>query len=514
MGLVHNSYKYSDNLLALEASSGSMSCDMSQPVQGFLPLPSWEPFLATHPDQRLAAFLRRGISAGFRIGFDRRVELSKSSANLQSVRSNPRVVSDYIANEVAQGKLKVVQGPLEHSIHTSPIGLVPKSSQPGKFRLIIDLSSPPGHSVNDGVDPSLSSLSYATVGHAVALCRSFGPGALMAKLDLKSAYRMVPIHPLDQHLLGIEWEGRTYVDQALPFGLRSAPVIFTAVADGLAWAMKCRGINSQLHYLDDFFFCGGASSLDCANSLSVALETCTELGLPVAPAKVEGPSTVITFLGIEIDSIRQEIRLPQVKLTQLLAILSSWTGRHNATKRQLQSLIGKLNHAAGVVRPGRTFTRLLIDTMKIPNRKGQRVRLNAECKSDIQWWSLFLQCWNGISYFPGCRTGVSMLSDAAGHWGCGAFKEGDMEWFQLRWPESWSGVSIAPKERFPIVVAAAIWGRAWSKTRVTFRCDNWAVVAALTSRSVRDPSLMHLLRCLFFFEAYYNLSMLHTILLG
>ena len=59
----------------------------------------------------------------------------------------------------------------------------------------------------------------------------------MAKLDLKSAYRMVPVHPEDSPLLGIQWKGETYSDQALPFGLRSAPIIFSAVADGLAWTL-------------------------------------------------------------------------------------------------------------------------------------------------------------------------------------------------------------------------------------------------------------------------------------
>ena len=169
------------------------------------------------------------------------------------------------------------------------MGLIPKSSQLGSFQLIVDLSAPPNHSVNN---PSLMSLSYSSVDQAVSLCRAHGQGVLMAKLDLKSAYRMIPVHPLDQPLLGIEWQGTVYCDLALPFGLRSAPVIFTAVADGLAWALRCKGVGSQLHYLDDFF-CGCHDSLECAESLSIALGVCAELGLPVAPAKVEGPSSVI-----------------------------------------------------------------------------------------------------------------------------------------------------------------------------------------------------------------------------
>ena len=85
---------------------------------------------------------------------------------------------------------------------------------------------------------------------------ALGKGALMAKVDLKSAYRMVPVHPQDQWLLGMEWQGLLFCDWALPFGLRLAPIIFTAIADGLAWAVSCQGMGNFIPYLDDFLFCG------------------------------------------------------------------------------------------------------------------------------------------------------------------------------------------------------------------------------------------------------------------
>lgn len=123
-------------------------------------------------------------------------------------------------------------------------------------------------------------------------------GWCRAKLDLKSAYRIVPVHPLDQHLLGIEWQGIQYWDQALPFGLRSATIIFTAVADGVAWALALQGITKFIHYLDDFFFCAPADSQACQRALDIAVPRCRELGLPVAPSKVEGPSNVMESKSI------------------------------------------------------------------------------------------------------------------------------------------------------------------------------------------------------------------------
>ena len=88
---------------------------------------------------------------------------------------------------------------------------------------------------------------------ALDLIRALGPGTQLVKMDLKEAYRIIPVHPDYHHLLAITWEGAVYVDRSLPFGLRSAPKIFTAVADAMAWALHTRGIRLLLHYLDNFF---------------------------------------------------------------------------------------------------------------------------------------------------------------------------------------------------------------------------------------------------------------------
>ena len=191
--------------------------------------------------------------------------------------------------------------------HISPLGLIPKPGQPGKWRLIMDLSAPRGRSINDSIDLDLCSLKYATINQALLFLQILGPGAQLAKMDLKSAYRMVPVHPDDQHLLGLKWEGVVYRDTSLPFGLRSAPKIFSAVADSLAWAMTCNGATNFLHYLDDFLFMGPPTQTVVRNSLHYALSTCTQLKFPVATEKTVGPTQQLVFLGIEINNHRVTI---------------------------------------------------------------------------------------------------------------------------------------------------------------------------------------------------------------
>ena len=86
------------------------------------------------------------------------------------------------------------------------------------------------------------------------------------------------------------------------------------------------------------------------------------MSLYIAAHKTEGPSCQLTFLGIQIDTIRMELNLPPDKLARITAMVLEWRGKKVATKKQLQSLVGSLSHAASVVIPGRTFMRRLIDT--------------------------------------------------------------------------------------------------------------------------------------------------------
>ena len=200
----------------------------------------------------------------------------------------------------------------------------------------------------------------------------------------------------------------------------------------------------------------------------------------------------------------QELRLPGDKLSRLRLTLSKWEHRRVATKHDLQVLIGLLSNAAAVVRPGRVFIRHLIDAEKVPHHQSHKVRLNVGCRADIAWWTTFVGQWNGVALFPNLLQGHTLISDASGSWGCGAYIPESGQWFQIRWPNSWASVNIAVKELLPIVAGAAIWGSSWKGTVVLIQSDNQAVVSCLSSRSARDPHLAHLLRCLFFFKAHYE----------
>ncbi len=103
--------------------------------------------------------------------------------------------------------------------HINSFGVIPKGHNTGKWRLITDLSFPPCQSVKDGIDSTLTSLTYMTVDKVGAIATSLGSGALLAKVDIESAYRLVPVHPDDRLLQAVAWQGSVYMDPMLPFGL-------------------------------------------------------------------------------------------------------------------------------------------------------------------------------------------------------------------------------------------------------------------------------------------------------
>ena len=213
--------------------------------------------------------------------------------------------------------------------------------------------------------------------------------------------------------------------RVLPFGLRSAPKLFNVIADAIQFIARSQGVQHVTHYLDDYIHVVLAhpASGQCQNDLQTLIDVCGHLGMPLADEKIEGPTTRLEILGIAIDSNIMQLSLPGHKMTELTSQLQAWQGKKTATKRDLQSLAGKLQHAAKVVRPGRCFVRHLYGLTSVKGGPNQTIRLNRQARGDVQWWLTFMNSWNGVSLFWKTRSDnpdIRVWSDASGSWGCGA----------------------------------------------------------------------------------------------
>ena len=278
-----------------------------------------------HPDQLFVQYIITGIAQGFCIGFQHTLHACTSAkSNHPSANEHPNIISSNLDTEIVKGRPLGSLNPSTHSfIHISSLGAVPKKHS-NKWCLILDLSHPVHHSVNDGVDKPTCSLTYMKVDDVVRKVLSLGRGCQLAKIDIESAFRNVPVHPHDQHLLGLCWKGKYYTDTILPFGLRSAPEIFNALADALQWIAEQCGISYLGYYLNDFITAGRPLSDERHIIVALLIHLCDLLGFPMASDKREGPTTCLTFLGVELDTIKLELRLPAEKLARLKGILQKW----------------------------------------------------------------------------------------------------------------------------------------------------------------------------------------------
>ena len=140
-----------------EPAPGEYTLKDNLPRHSPLRVEAWSQELARHPDRFYVTYLLEGTAKGFRIGFNRRCSLHPCAVNMPT--QNPLVILDYLQQEVQLGRT-LRHGTRSPNIHLSPLGVIPKKHKPGKWRLIVDLSSPAGVSVNDGISTEWSSVSY------------------------------------------------------------------------------------------------------------------------------------------------------------------------------------------------------------------------------------------------------------------------------------------------------------------------------------------------------------------
>lgn len=328
-----------------------------------------------------------------------------------------------------------------------------------------------------------------------------GKGALMAKADIESAFRLLPVHPNDHELLGMKVDGNYYVDKALPMGASCSPALFETFSTFLEWATKrASGSDGICHFCDDFLFVSPAEAKERRSCHCVVHSfdgLCDELGVPRALDKFIGPTTKLIYLGLELNSMDLTVSVPADKLAKIAEKIRSALRVQKMPLRELQSLIGSLSFVCKAIAPGRAFLRRLIDLLKGGNKPWHSVQLTKGAKEDLKMWSVFLQSFNGKSIIPEQfwreDRDIQLFTDASGSLGFGGFLKG--KWFQGRWdPDILGKRSIAWMEFFPVLVSLVLWGNLLRGKRIIVRSDNEAVVAILNKQTSRCPDIMKLVR--------------------
>ena len=218
------------------------------------------------------------------------------------------------------------------------------------------------------------------------------------------------------------------------------------------------------------------------------------------------------YLGIILDSTSLEARLPVNKVQGINNILVSFLDKKSCTKRELLSLLGHLNFASRVIRPGRSFVSHLIFLSTKVKELHHYVKLDTEVRSEIRMWQLFLQEWNGVSFFLDVNitaaADMHLFTDATDKAFGGIFQN---KWFQSLFPKDLlildnHSPSMALLELYPIVIACFLWGKQWNKKRILFHCDNMATVQILNKGRSKNNVISKLMRMLTWITAQCNFT--------
>lgn len=418
--------------------------------------------------------------------------------NGKEALNRPQVVNLKLSTELTANRMI---GPFDpraviEPFVSSPINLTPKKT-PGKFRLIHNLSYPYGGvSVNSFIPDEQAAVSYASFDTAIALIQQVGQGAILTKTDIQHAYKIIPVRPVDVLALGIHWDGQLYFDCTLPMGCRSGCAIFEEFSTALQFIAEEKGCGPMCHILDDFFFVSHPDDQPERKFRIFKFDICGPVGVVLLEEKTESGTRLI-FMGIELDSLAMQARLPEDKVEKCRAAINEALNKKSLTVQSLEHLLGLLSFACNVVSPGRPFLRRMYKHLCGVDRTKRHhfVHLTVGARSDLRVWKHFLGAFNGITMFKKDWQSSEVLhlyTDSSGNTGFGlVFGE---KFAAGVWPETWKAFNIALLEFYPILLAFKLFGPEIKNSKVCLHTDNQAVMNIINNQTSKDPYIMVMVR--------------------
>ena len=411
----------------------------------------------------------------------------------------PEAIEQYLEREISMG---ATMGPFTIPPFISRIGISPLSSRLKRDstsrRIILDLSFPAGYSVNDGIDKHYYcgkpiKLVYPTIDTLVQRIVQL-KNPMVWKKDISRYFRIIPLCPGDYSLIGMRWNNLLYSDKFFPMGLVSAAYVAQRLSSAIVFLHHSMHYFS-CNYLDDF---GSAEEAENAwNSYQAMENLLSSLGVKEAKEKSVPPCHQMEFLGNTVDTIKRmlEVSPDRCQALYILEELQEWSDRKTCTKKQIQSLIGKLSFVTNCVRLGRVFLARMIDFMaSIP--QGKTVKVDEETRKDITWWKYFLPTFDGISMMwlqdtttPGAIMATDVCLTGAGGV-CGR------EYFHYKFTDKtlWDTSHISQREMLTICITVKMWYKKLTGKLIRIACDNDATVQVINRGRTKDQFMLQCLR--------------------
>ena len=425
-----------------------------------------------------------------------------------------------LRRELAEGMVSFSENK-PHCIHA--LGAVPKTN--GGIRQITDCSRPLGISINNHCSTLLKDFCFKNVEDVVLLLEK---GYYMSVVDIQAAYRAVPIREDHRKFQGFKWDWdgseTWFVDNRLCFGMSLGPSYFNYISYFIQEVLsKNYGLN-VVNYLDDFIAVGETKEV-CLCARGRMVSVLRTLGFHVSFDKLTFPSTCVTYLGIEIDSDRFELRLPEGKIEKLKSLLDYYSTKKRISKKNLESISGYLSHCSHVVKGGKMFCRSIYDLYKAMVVKNlQFININDDVRSDLAWWRNLCTFFNGSSRIVKDQYYLPMVSDSSmkgfavylGHdWVAGTWSDDDCiplisncQHISFRpVSDSFDSSNINELELWPVVVGLKRWKHVLRDKSLLLFTDNTQVMFMLRNSRSSNDTCRKWLKEIFWLCAIYNIDL-------
>lgn len=388
---------------------------------------------------------------------------------------------------------------------TSPLNLRSKRASTQR-RILMDLSWPQdGTSVNAGLDKNYYlgqhvRLRYPTVQTLVQRIKKLGPGCLMFKRDLAKSFYQLPLCPSAYRLIGFVWRNKYYFKKVMPMGLTCACLAMQRTSAAIGYAMNAMGFY-LCPYVDDLAGC--EEEQKAWQAYSCLGRVLRDIGAIESPEKAVEPTTHMEFLGNDLDSHDLTISVTPTRLEELNGELSAWQETTWVSRKQLESIIGKLQFCCQCIRSGRLFLNRLLNFLRRMKR-GPVYKIPQEAQADLKWWKIYLPLFpsKSLMWMEQFEEADELVASDASLLGAGGVWFPGKQYYRCQFPDHVKeGSSICHLELWALIVSLKIWSPVLKDKSVVFNCDNLAVVELVNSGRAKDHKLQKGLRQVCFLAA-------------
>ena len=377
-------------------------------------------------DLELLDKIYEDVKYGAVIGCNGPFRNPSTAKNAQSALDEGEKVTDAIADWIVKG---FCYGPIP--LHQAPAnakfsGIMTRPKPTGAVRIILNLSSPAGRSVNEGIDINDFPTSMSSTSDWLRALNKAGRHAKMSKVDWSDAYKHLGVRLEDTNLQWFSWLGMAFKELCLIFGGASSAGIYDRVAKLVIFIVKskCR-LPGELvcQVLDDCCACAPAGTDWLEEFDATFFDVAAALGIKLAPRddpeKSFGPSTSGTVLGIHYDSVSWTWSIKGEKLLRLLHALTDVRNAASVRQDSLWSINGKIQHIKPLIPTGRFNIDHLVRANGASKCGDYMVAVTDEMRRQLDFWLTMLRVCDGRVDIPDpdlpCPAwALEFCSDAAG----------------------------------------------------------------------------------------------------